>query len=528
MSMPSDTTSIGRLRLARASGSVGVGKYRIFASLGRGGMADVQLAAAQGPKGFTKLVVVKRLRPLLADDAAVVNMFLDEARLDARLNHPNLIHTYEFGEEQGTYFIAMEFVEGQPLHEILHTLRMSSSRRNVSPGIWAKIVADALAGLHYAHELRDYDGTPLHIVHRDVSPQNIVVTYDGGVKLVDFGIAKATVNASKTESHIIKGKLAYMAPEQADPPSGGTLDRRADVFAMGIVLWECLAQKRLATGDARSVVSKIVDMEFQPPSTLNPDVPLELDEITKRALERAPADRYQTAQAMRDALERFLHTQGDIVDESAVGTLVSDLFAREREDIQRQIRVQMLESGSSGDLTVADLTPSERMEKAARDSGDAEEPALPRLGPSTPLTESVGSLRAVRRSTPADGSRGLGWRGVAVGVAALLLFVAAVLTLRESSGAKGGPATSRASAPPIVGSEPPLKPERAEANGEAKDVGGAASVERPEPAPTAISADAGGVASPSAPVRAKAGAPPARPSSPHDRPPKLDADPWAR
>jgi serine/threonine protein kinase len=526
MSMPSDTTSIGRLRLARASGSVGVGKYRIFASLGRGGMADVQLAAAQGPKGFTKLVVVKRLRPLLAEDAAVVNMFLDEARLDARLNHPNLIHTYEFGEEQGTYFIAMEFVEGQPLHEILHALRMSSTRRTVSPSIWAKIVADALAGLHYAHELRDYDGTPLHIVHRDVSPQNIVVTYDGGVKLVDFGIAKATVNASKTESHIIKGKLAYMAPEQADPPAGGTLDRRADVFAMGIVLWECLAQKRLATGDARSVVSKIVDMEFQPPSLLNPDVPSELDEITKRALERAPADRYQTAQAMRDALERFLHTQGDIVDESAVGTLVSDLFAREREDIQRQIRVQMLDSGSSGDLTVADLTPSERMEKAERDSG-GEEAALPRLGPSTPLTESVGSLRAVRRSTHAgDGPRGLGWRGVAVGVSALLLFVAAILTLRDThgkEGTKGAPSTSVASAPPSAAPEA-TRPEPSEA----KDVDAVASVEPNDATPAVATSPDASAASVGAPARVKEAAPPKRPSLPRDRPPKLDADPWAR
>jgi serine/threonine protein kinase len=523
MGMPSDTTSIGRLRLARASGSVGVGKYRIFASLGRGGMADVQLAAAQGPKGFSKLVVVKRLRPLLADDAAVVNMFLDEARLDARLNHPNLIHTYEFGEEQGTYFIAMEFVEGQSLHEILHTLRMTSTKRTVSPGIWAKIVADALAGLHYAHELRDYDGTPLRVVHRDVSPQNIVVTYDGGVKLVDFGIAKATVNASKTESHIIKGKLSYMAPEQADPPDGATLDRRADIFAMGIVLWECLAKQRLATGDARAVVSKIVDMDFKPPSTLNPEVPVELDEITRRALERSPADRYQTAQQMREALERFLHTQGDIVDESAVGALVSDLFSREREDIQRQIRVQMLDVGN-GDLTVADSTPSQRLAKAHLEDGARDEPSLPHIGPAIPLTESVGSLRAVRTSSSSEGRGGVAWRSAAVGVAALLLLAAAVLTLNAAPGETLRPA-SAASAPPA--SVPAASP--------APDPGAdpeAMSSAPNQSAPVEIArADAGGPAAPTAPARARSAPPTSRASAaPRERSglPKLDPDPWAR
>ena len=517
MAMPSDTTSIGRLQLARASGSVGVGKYRIFASLGRGGMADVQLAAARGPKGFSKLVVVKRLRPLLADDAAVVNMFLDEARLDARLNHPNLIHTYEFGEERGTYFIAMEFVEGQPLHEILHVLRMSSTRRAVSPSVWARIIADALAGLHYAHELRDYDGTPLHVVHRDVSPQNIVVTYDGGVKLVDFGIAKATVNASKTESHIIKGKLAYMAPEQADPPEGTSLDRRADIFAMGIVLWECLAQQRLATGDARAVVSKIVDLEFRPPSALNPDVPPELDEIAKRALERSPADRYQTAQAMREALERFLHTQGDIVDESAIGALVSDLFAREREDIQRQIRVQMAELGPGSDLTVADTTPSQRIARRDRDAAALADAAAPPLDPSRPMTESIGSLRAVRTSVGSEARGGWGWRGAAVGVSALCLFAAAAITLRPPRGA--GPAatvsTVTASAPALPSPTPVL-----------------VATPGPESAATAgmeaSSLDAGAVSPPAAPAN---GGSPARPSpSPSLRgpkpPPKLDTDPW--
>ena len=167
----SNLASIGRLQISRASGSIGLGKYRVFASLGRGGMADVHLGAVQGPKGFNKLVVVKRLRPLLADDPAVVNMFLDEARLAARLNHPNLIHSYEFGEEHGTLLHRDGGSwRASPSTSSLH-VRPAGRKRQVSPCLWAKVIADALAGiLQYAHELRDYDGTPLGIVHRERQP----------------------------------------------------------------------------------------------------------------------------------------------------------------------------------------------------------------------------------------------------------------------------------------------------------------------------------------------------------------------
>jgi tRNA A-37 threonylcarbamoyl transferase component Bud32 len=468
-------------------------------------MADVQLAAAQGPKGFQKLVVVKRLRPLLADDAAVVNMFLDEARLAARLNHPNLIHTYEFGEENGTYFIVMEFLEGQPLNELLYATRTSGAPK-VSPGLWAKLIADALAGLHCAHELRDYDGTPLGVVHRDVSPQNIVVTYDGGVKLVDFGIAKASVNATKTESQIIKGKLAYMAPEQADVPDGTVVDRRADIFAMGIVLWECLARRRLATGDdARTIVSRILNLEFQPPSRFNPDVPPELDAIARRALELVPANRFQTALAMREAIERFLRTQEEMIDETTIGSLVSTLFGREREDIHRQIRVQMAELGPARDLTVADSTPSQRVARAAI---EVAAPALPLIGVPSPHVESAGSLRAVRTNVASD-ARGprVWWLVAAAG--AVLLVLAAFVALRPPAPSAAAPAptttTALAAPPPAATIAPIAEPAESSAvetlPGEA---GAPASVPSTRPAP----------ATRVAPPRSPAG------------PPKLETDPW--
>jgi eukaryotic-like serine/threonine-protein kinase len=385
--------SIGRLRISRAAGSVGAGKYRVLGNLGHGGMADVQLGAAQGPQGFTKLVVIKRLRPLLADDPTVVSMFMDEARLAARVNHQNVVHTYEFGEERGSYFIVMEYLEGQSLHQLLQAV--GAARRKVAPALWARIAADALAGLHYTHELRDYDGTPLHVVHRDVSPQNIVVTYEGQVKLVDFGIAKAALNNAKTESQVIKGKLAYMAPEQALPSSGVDIDRRADTFSMGIVLWECLTGKRLITGDARSALAKLVDLEFEPPSSLDPEVPPELDAIVLRALRRPVAERYQTAEEMREALEEWLRGKGDkgrVVGEKDLRGLIDGLFSAEREEAKRQILEHIPGLSSRAGL----LGP----QVAARASGPSFDGVGASVGPESPagfsITESVNSLGAVR------------------------------------------------------------------------------------------------------------------------------------
>ena len=312
-------------------------------------MADVLLGVAPGTKGFNKLLVIKRLRPALADDQAMVSMFLDEARLAARLSHTNLVHTFEIGQEAGGYFIVMEYLEGRPISQIFDALNETGAR--LPPEIWAKVVSEALAGLHYAHELRDYDGVPLHIVHRDVSPQNIIITFAGEVKLVDFGIAKASVNVTETETGVLKGKLAYMAPEQAR--IGADIDRRADVFSMGIVLWECLARSRLITGDAKAAAKKLEDMRFLPPSSRNPGVPPELDAITMRALERDPAARYQTAEAMRDALEGYLRTSGHYVQERDIGGPIATLFAEQREDVRQQIKMHMANLRSERALSEA-------------------------------------------------------------------------------------------------------------------------------------------------------------------------------
>ena len=276
-----------------------LGKYAPFARLGQGGMADVFLAVARGPVGFNKLTVVKRLRN--PDDKERLDMFLDEARLSARLGHPNIVNTYEVGEAKGQYFIAMEYLEGQPLQAILS--KATSREKPLDEVVAAFVAMQSLKGLHYAHELADYDGTPLHVVHRDVSPHNLFVTYQGEVKLLDFGIAKATMNVSRTETGVLKGKARYMAPEQI---SERNVDRRADVFALGIVLWEMLAGKGLFRGDVASIVSRMTTDDPPLLRTIRPEVSPELERIVAMSLRRDVAARYQTADAMRADLEVFL------------------------------------------------------------------------------------------------------------------------------------------------------------------------------------------------------------------------------
>ena len=317
------------------SSVVATGRYRLFASLGRGGMADVYLGVAQGGMGFNRLVVVKKLREGHVQDGAFVNMFLDEGRLAARLNHPNVIHTYEIGEYEGTYFLAMEYLDGQPLSAISKAV---DPAKPVSPALWVKVISDALAGLHYAHELKDYDGTPLKVIHRDVSPQNLFITYDGRVKLVDFGIAKAALNSSQTETGVLKGKIAYMAPEQA---MGHEIDRRADVFPMGVVLWELLAGKRLITGDAAGALHKLLNEPIRPISDVVPALDAELNAIVMKALQKTPGERYQSAAEMRTALEGWLRAKGSTIDEAQVGAFVSELFKAKRAEIEKQIQAHI-------------------------------------------------------------------------------------------------------------------------------------------------------------------------------------------
>jgi hypothetical protein len=340
-----------------------LGRYTPIASLGAGGMADVFLAVARGMEGFNKLAVVKRLRA--SSEEVQIKMFLDEARLAARLTHPNIVDTYEVGESKGSFFIAMEYLEGQSLDRVARLLR-SCGERFPEP-LAARVLVSLLKALHYTHELRDYDGTPLHCVHRDVSPQNVYVTYSGEVKLLDFGIAKAALNTTVTESGEVKGKVRYMSPEQV---GGMDVDRRADVYAAGIVFWELLAGRKLHEGDAMSIMKSIVNEEPPRVSAIRPGCDPKLDAIAARALHLDRKARYGTAEEMRIELDAYLREHTAHSDEAALAELMTRQFGEARAEVQAQIQ-SFLAAEPSGGLDSAASLPTLRVGASGSVKGGA-------------------------------------------------------------------------------------------------------------------------------------------------------------
>ncbi len=312
-----------------------VGKYHVIAKLGEGGMASVFLSCVPGPGGFHKLLVIKLLKGDLEHDEDFLAMFMNEARIAARLNHPNVVQTYEVGVDGARHFLAMDYLDGQPLHVVLRKL----GRGRMPLGLHVRILADVLAGLQYAHTLRDFDGTPLGVVHRDVSPQNVFVTYDGQVKLVDFGIAKATGASSSTQSGMFKGKLAYMAPEQA---GGDSVDARTDVFAVGVMLWEAMAGQRLAANDGQTaILGRRLSGQEPRIRDVKPDADPELAAICDRAMAHLRDDRFASADEFREALEQYLDRTTRRLGNRDVAELLTREFADEREHIRRVIDEQM-------------------------------------------------------------------------------------------------------------------------------------------------------------------------------------------
>ena len=275
-----------------------LGKYELVARIGEGGMAEVHLARQRGPRSFEKIVVLKTVRPALASRPELAAMLLDEARIAALVKHPNVVDIYDLGEEGGTYFIAMEYLEGESLAQIL---KQAIRGQRLDPFSTARIIADCATGLHAAHELRSLAGDPLELVHQDVTPGNVIVLYTGQTKLVDFGVARVRTSA---DDGMIKGKTGYLAPEVID---GAQPDRRSDVWSLGVVLWEALTLRRLFSAKTEEEqLAKIRAAEVAPPSSLISSVPRDLDEVVTLALTRDPAKRYQTAQAMQADLMQIL------------------------------------------------------------------------------------------------------------------------------------------------------------------------------------------------------------------------------
>ena len=318
-----------------------LGRYEILLSIAQGGMARVWAARQHGQRGFSKVVAIKTILPQLAQDPSFEAMFLDEARLASGIHHPNVCEIFDLGEEAGALYIAMEWVNGEALSRVLKPpvpRGQKAIAQRLNARVAARIVADAAKGLHAAHELRDEMGRPLGVVHRDVSPQNILVSLDGVVKVTDFGVAKALrTDHEATMAGQVKGKVAYMAPEQA---RGAAIDRRSDVFALGIVLYEITTGTRPFAGENEiEVMRSLAAGYFDPPSSVVPGYPPELEAIVFNAMAMDPARRFPTAEAMRHALEEWLARSGPIVTEvhvaatvrERVGILVDERVARIRE-----------------------------------------------------------------------------------------------------------------------------------------------------------------------------------------------------
>jgi serine/threonine-protein kinase len=278
-----------------------VGNYELVGPLGTGGMAQVMVARAIGPQGLGRLVAIKRILPHLCADENIVRQFLEEARIGLRLSHPNLVTIYDFGEAGGGYYIAMELVRGVDFDDLIHSKAAPLHLRVV-----AGVMCQALAGLHAAHEIRGQDGSPMNLVHRDLSPHNLMVGFDGRVKILDFGVAKAKAQMSVTLPGLVKGKPLYMSPEQA---TASALDRRSDLFSMGLILYEAITGKRpfARDNDAATMNALVRD-----PAPYDEKIPAPIWELLQRALAKEPSDRFADANEMLEALRKRVDPVGEV------------------------------------------------------------------------------------------------------------------------------------------------------------------------------------------------------------------------
>jgi serine/threonine-protein kinase len=330
-----------------------LGKYRVIAELGRGGMGIAYLALASGPGAFSKLLVLKELRHELVGDDAAVTMFIEEARLAACLSHPNVVHTIEAGSDGRRRYIAMEYVDGQSLHHVVSRARRLG---RLLPFAWrTAVLCSAIEGLAYAHSARGYDGKPLGIVHRDMSPHNVMVGYDGHVKVLDFGIAKASTSSADTCTGILKGKVSYMAPEQV---TGDAVDARADVFAVGVMLWEAAMGRRFWAGmenDAQilhALANGQVGATRNRPMT---ELPGQLRQVVARATAVDPSHRYESATLLLSDLRVALESCGvPALGRLEIGHIALELFAEDRARLQASINDALERYG-----TLQSLPPTE-------------------------------------------------------------------------------------------------------------------------------------------------------------------------
>jgi serine/threonine-protein kinase len=426
--------SVGTLLQAHAEDFKGniigerFGKYLLVGDIAVGGMAEVFLAVHKGVEDFIKVVVIKRVLPHLTSNPDFVRMFVDEARLAARLEHPNIVRTYEFGEVNGHYFTAMEYLPGEDLFKALSNL--SLSRQMMPVHIATGITSQLCSGLHFAHQFTDTSGKPLNLVHRDINPANILITYGGEVKIIDFGVAKTNTNV-KTVNGTIKGKVAYMPPEQV---LGREVDQRADIFSAGVVLWEVLTGRPLfLRSNEAATLYAIMNAPIPPPSKLRSDVPPQLDKIVSRALSRSPGDRYETAEEMASEIDDVA-AELPRYDGRVLAAKLEELFGSTRAEAKRSIA--QTRSLTRNISLVMKLRSEVRAELAERldaavgggQDGDRETLPFPQLDTNGPMARGSGSpIQALETSRSQ--------RGLVIAMAVLLVAAIAaglVYTLSRS------------------------------------------------------------------------------------------------
>jgi serine/threonine protein kinase len=351
------------------------GKYLLLERINVGGMAEVFTAKAFGVEGFERILAIKKILPTMAEDQEFITMFIDEARISVQLNHANIVHIHELGKEAEAFYIAMEYVAGRDLRTILERYRR---RKEIMPTAQAVFVASKMCeGLDYAHRKKDARGVDLNIIHRDVSPQNILCSYEGEVKIIDFGIAKAANRSQKTQAGILKGKFGYMSPEQV---RGLPIDRRSDIFAVGVILYETLTGEKLFVGESDfSTLEKVRNAEIPEPRQFNPNISPGLEKVVLKALAREQEDRYQWASDLQEDLMRFLLAGEAIYSSKHLSAFMKEAFAEEMEREAQQM--ERYAAMGKSDFELSEITASEKKGKKAPISGPVTLPGIRGSGP---------------------------------------------------------------------------------------------------------------------------------------------------
>jgi serine/threonine-protein kinase len=473
-----------------------IGRYALFDEIASGGMATVHLGRLLGAAGFSRTVAIKRLHPQFAKDPDFVDMLVDEARLAARIRHPNVVPTLDVVQTEGELFLVMEYVQGEALSQVLRRARREGKTLEISMAV--RILADVLHGLHAAHNARGESGEPLSIVHRDVSPHNILVGVNGVARVFDFGIAKASGRLQTTREGQIKGKLPYMAPEQV---RGEPVGPETDVYAAGVVLWEALASRRLFDAETEAALLKqVLDGATIPPSDLRDEIPKSLDEIVMKALAEERSERYESAREMALALEK-----------SGLGATTTELaewIEQQASDTlqDRAARIAEIESKSEIDALAARHAEETRASRLERSS--------------QPGTSAGVTLSETRRSVTEDEPpRRSAWLLVAaIGFLAVGGLGAALLL--QKGGREAEPPTGASSPTNALATSPPTSSASPETTSSSKPTESTTA----EPAPTASAMTTGTATAPPAP-RPRLVAPPRTASPPSPPPPAPASDP---